>query len=80
MRIINVLTIKNGIPVDIQSFLVEDDQLFSGIYDMSIKCGIGIINENLSPVVLTEDEELEFERGGAFIDLNFEVHVMYSYV
>lgn len=79
MRIINVLTIKRGIPVDIQSFLVEDDQLFAGIYDMAIRCGKDIIN-GLTSSTLSMDEELEFEESGTFIDLEFEVHTMYSYV
>lgn len=78
MRIINVLTIQMGIPVDIQSFLVEDDQLFEGIYDIAIKQGISTV-ENL----ITDEslfDEFEFHKNGSFIDKDFEVHIMFSYV
>jgi len=81
MRILNILTIQKNIPTDIQSFPVENDQLFGEVYDMAIREGVEIIENLLEDKSLIDKiDEDDFHQKRVFISKDFEVHLMISYI
>jgi hypothetical protein len=78
LRILNILTIQKNIPTDIQSFPVESNQIFEGIYDMAIREGVEIIKNLLEDKSLINGDD--FHQKGVFISKDFEVHLMISHI
>ena len=81
MRIINVLEIINGIPSTIESFPIHEDQLSEDVTEKAELLFIDKINENISPEVLSdEDQEIHIEDG-FYQNMNgYEVYLSWSNV
>lgn len=79
MRIINVLEIINGIPNNIESFPIYEEQLSEDIVEQAEILFIQKINENIYPEVLS-DEKQEFHIDeGSYDDMNgYEVYIIWS--
>lgn len=79
MRIINVLEIINGIPNNIESFPIYEEQLSEDIVEQAEILFIQKINENIYPEVLS-DEKQEFHLDeGSYDDMNgYEVYIIWS--
>jgi len=79
MRIINVLEIINGIPNNIESFPIYEEQLSEDVVEQAENLFIQKINENIHPEVLS-DEKQEFHLDeGSYDDMNgYEIYIIWS--
>ena len=81
MRIINVLEQKNGIPVKIESFPVYEEQLPDDVVEASERHFIAKINENISPDVLSDEEQEEHIENGYYQNQNgYGIFIIWSYI
>lgn len=79
MRIINVLEIINGIPSNIESFPIYEDQLSEDVIEQAEILFIEKINKNIYPEVLSDEKQEFYLDEGSYDDMNgYEVYIIWS--
>ena len=69
MRIINVLEFLNDIPSNLTSFAIFENQLSEDVVEKAERLFIEKINKDISPDLLTEDEESDYIDEGAYLNV-----------
>ena len=69
MRIINVLELLDGIPSDLVSFVIYEEQLSEDVVEEAEQLFIEKINKDISPDLLTEDEESDYIEEGVYLNV-----------
>jgi len=79
MRIINVLEIINGIPNNIESFPIYEEQFSEDVVKQAENLFIQKINENIHPEVLSDEKQEFYLDEGSYDDMNgYEVYIIWS--
>lgn len=86
MRIINVLEIINGIPSEIKSFPIYEEQLSGEIVDEAEKLFLKLIEENRKPLLeqnlseedIEDTEEFYLDEGIYDNKNGYELYIIWS--
>lgn len=81
MRIINILEIINGIPSQIISSAIYEEQLSSDVVEDVEKLFIQMIEEKISPNLLSDDDRQFYLEEGSYDNKNgYELYIIWSNV